>query len=58
MVWDLAISMMTEEEFWDKFQKKHNSKLYAKKNKNKKKNKSKPKRKRWYSIFKSKSRMD
>ena len=52
MVWDLAISMMTESEFWDKFQKKHNSKYYAKKNK--KKNKFKPKRKRWYSIFKSK----
>ena len=53
MVWDLVISMMTEAEFWDKFQKKHNSKYYAKKNK--KKNKFKPKRKRWYSIFKSKS---
>ena len=53
MIWDLVISMMTEEEFWDKFQKKHNSKYYDKKNK--KKNEFKPKRKRWYSIFKSKS---
>ena len=51
----LAISMMTEEDFWDKFHKKHNSKYYAKKNKNKKKNNFKPKRERWYSIFKSKS---
>ena len=53
MIWDLVISMMTEEEFWDKFQKKHNSKYYAEKNK--KKNKFKPKRKRQYPIFKSKS---
>ena len=53
MIWDLAISMMTEKAFWDSFQKKHNSKYYAKKNK--KKNKFKPKRKRQYPIFKSKS---
>ena len=45
---------MTEEEFWDKFQKKHNTKYYNA-TKNKKKIKLKPKRQRRYSLFKSKS---
>jgi|TARA_R100001443_G_scaffold115927_1_gene134893 hypothetical protein len=49
----LAISMMTEAEFWDKFQKKHNTK-YFNATKNKKKIKLKPKRQRRYSLFKSK----
>ena len=53
MIWDLVISMMTEEEFWDKFQKKHNTK-YFNATKNKKKIKLKPKRQRRYSLFKSK----
>ena len=30
MIWDMVISMMTEEEFWDKFQKRHNAKFYEK----------------------------
>ena len=38
----LAISMMTEEDFWDKFHKKHNPKYYnAKKKTQKKKTKNK-----------------
>ena len=37
MVWDLAISMMTEKDLWDMFQKKHNPEYYAKKKAKKKK---------------------
>ena len=50
----LAISMMTEKDFWDMFHKKHNPKYYYAK-KNKTKNKPKSKRKRRNPIFKSKS---
>ena len=43
IMWDMIISMMTEKEFWDKFNAKHNpGYFYAKKKteeKNKKKNK-------------------
>ena len=47
MVWDLVISMMTERDFWDMFQKKHNPKYYnAKKKTQKKKTKSKKKNRR------------
>ena len=50
----LAISMITEADFWDRFNKKHNSRYnYA--TKNKKKIKLKPKRQRRYPLFKSKS---
>ena len=45
----LAISMMTEKDFWDKFQKKHNPGYYAK-TKNKKK-KTVPKKKDRRSKF-------
>ena len=50
----LAISMMTEKDFWDMFNKKHNPKYYYA-TENKKKIKLKPKRQRRYSLFKSKS---
>ena len=50
MIWDMVISMMTEEDFWDKFNKKHNSKYYYA-TKNKKKIKPKPKRQRRYPLF-------
>ena len=50
----LVISMMTETEFWDKFQKKHNTKYYNA-TKNKKKIKLKLKRQRRYSLFKGQS---
>ena len=54
MIWDLAITMMTEKAFWDTFQKKHSSKNYDKK----KKNKFKSKHKKQHSLSKSKSRVD
>ena len=54
MIWDMIINMMTEKEFWDKFNKKHNPKYYYA-TKNKKKIKLKPKRQRRYPLFKSKS---
>ena len=50
----LAISMMTEEDFWDKFNKKHNPKYYYA-TKNKKTIKPKPKRQRRYPLFKGQS---
>ena len=37
MVWDLAISMMTEKDFWDMFQKKHNTGFDSNKKAKKKK---------------------
>ena len=44
MIWDLAISMMTEKAFWDTFHKKHNPRyFYATKKTKKKKTKSKKK---------------
>jgi|TARA_R100000655_G_scaffold49929_1_gene87481 hypothetical protein len=44
MIWDLAITMMTEKAFWDTFQKKHNLRfLNAKKKTKEKKTKSKKK---------------
>ena len=49
-----VISMMTESDFWDMFNKKHNSKYYYA-TKNKKKIKPKPKRQRRHPLFKSKS---
>ena len=30
MIWDMVISMMTEWEFWDKFNQKHNPQFYEK----------------------------
>ena len=46
--------MMTEEQFWDKFNEKHNSRYhYATKNKTK--IKVKPKRQRRYPLFKGQS---
>jgi hypothetical protein len=30
MVWGMVISMMTEWEFWDKFNRKHNPQFYEK----------------------------
>jgi hypothetical protein len=53
-VMPLAISMMTEEDFWDKFNKKHNPKYYYA-TKNKKKIKLKPKRQRRHPLFKGQS---
>ena len=35
MIWDMVINMMTEEEFWDKFNRKHNPKYYYAKKKTK-----------------------
>jgi len=46
--------MMTEKEFWDKFNEKHNSKHYYA-TKNKTKIKPKPKRQRRYPLFKGQS---
>tara|TARA_Y100001963_G_scaffold147184_1_gene223137 strand:- start:741 stop:926 length:186 start_codon:yes stop_codon:yes gene_type:complete len=40
----LAISMMTEKDFWDKFNRKHNPQFYEKKNKKKNKEKKKSSR--------------
>ena len=53
----LAISMMTEKDFWDKFQKKHNPSYYyaSKKTKEKKTSKKKtgrPKSTERYPVFK------
>jgi len=53
-VMPLVISMMTEEDFWDKFNKKHNPKYYYA-TKNKKKIKLKPKRQRRHPLFKGQS---
>ena len=53
----LVISMMTETEFWDKFQKKHNTKYYYA-TKNKKKIKLKSKRQRRYPLFKGQGGVD
>ena len=54
MIWDMVINMMTETEFWDRFNKKHNSKYYYA-TKNKKKIKLKPKRQRRNPLFKGQS---
>ena len=51
---DEKIIMMTEEEFWDKFNEKHNPRYYYA-TKNKKKIKLKPKRQRRYPLFKGES---
>jgi len=50
----LAISMMTEEDFWDKFQKKHNPQFYEKlkKKKTTKKKTSRSKSTKRHPIFK------
>ena len=50
----LAISMMTEGDFWDRFQKKHNPKFYEKlkKTKTKKKKTSRAKSTKRHPIFK------
>tara|TARA_R110002020_G_scaffold388644_1_gene599334 strand:+ start:412 stop:558 length:147 start_codon:yes stop_codon:yes gene_type:complete len=48
---------MTEENFWDKFNKKHNPKYYNA-TKNKKKIKFKSKRQRRYPLFKGQGRVD
>ena len=45
---------MTEEQFWDKFNEKHNPRYYHA-TKNKKKIKLKPKRQRRYPLFKGQS---
>ena len=45
---------MTEEQFWDKFNEKHNPRYYNA-TKNQKKIKFEPKRQRRYPLFKSKS---
>jgi len=37
MVWDMVISMMTEKDFWDKFNARHNPKYHHAKKKYKKK---------------------
>ena len=47
---------MTEQEFWDKFNEKHNPRYYATKNKTK--IKLKPERQRRYPLFKGQSGMD
>tara|TARA_B100001093_G_C25956172_1_gene647043 strand:+ start:313 stop:507 length:195 start_codon:yes stop_codon:yes gene_type:complete len=44
MVWDLVISMMTEKEFWDKFNSKHNPGYFHAKKKRKKENQKKNKK--------------
>ncbi len=52
----LAISMMTEKDFWDKFNRKHNPQFYEKKNKKKKTSKKKKSRRSksdgHYPVFK------
>ena len=53
----LAIEMMTEKDFWDKFNKKHNPKYYyaskkTKEKKTKKKKTSRSKSTERYPIFK------
>ena len=50
----MAISMMTEEDFWDKFQKKHNPQFYEKlkKTKTEKKKTSRAKSTKRHPIFK------
>ena len=45
---------VTEEQFWDKFHKKHNSRYYNA-TKNKEKIKLKPKRQRRHPLFKGQS---
>ena len=57
MIWDMIINMMTEKEFWDKFNKKHNPDYYYGKEKKKTKDKKKNRRrysKRQHPILKSK----
>ena len=49
-----VINMMTEEQFWDKFNEKHNSRYYYA-TKNKTKIKLKSKRRRRYPLFKGQS---
>tara|TARA_R100000315_G_scaffold33585_1_gene13673 strand:+ start:801 stop:989 length:189 start_codon:yes stop_codon:yes gene_type:complete len=52
----LAISMMTEKDFWDKFNRKHNPQFYEKKNKKKKTSEKKKSRRSksdgHYPVFK------
>tara|TARA_R100001594_G_scaffold91867_1_gene126120 strand:+ start:154 stop:336 length:183 start_codon:yes stop_codon:yes gene_type:complete len=50
----LAISMMTEKDFWDKFQKKHNPQFYEKlkKKKTSKKKTSRAKSTKRHPVFK------
>ena len=51
----MAISMMTESEFWDKFNRKHNPQFYEKLKKKKTQNKKKTRKSRTtkrYPIFK------
>jgi len=49
MMWDMVISMMTEKEFWDKFNSKHNPGYYYVKKKTEEKNKKKNKKQKNYS---------
>jgi hypothetical protein len=49
-----VIIMMTEEQFWDKFNEKHNPRYYYA-TKNKTKIKLEPKRQRRYPLFKGQS---
>ena len=48
----LAIEMMTEKDFWDKFNKKHNPRYYHGKKKTEKKKTSRPKSTKRHPIFK------
>ena len=48
MMWDMVISMMTEKEFWDKFNLKHNPVYYYAKKKTEKKIKEKGKEQKNY----------
>ena len=43
-MWDMVISMMTEKEFWDKFNAKHNPGYFYAKKKTEEKNKTKNKK--------------
>ena len=50
MMLDMVISMMTEKEFWDKFNSKHNPGYYYAKKKTEKKNKKKDQKQKDYSF--------
>ena len=50
MMLDMVISMMTEKEFWDKFNSKHNPGYYYAKKKTEKKNKKKDQKQKNYSF--------
>ena len=54
MIWDAAISGMTEDDFWDRFNRKHNPQFYEKlkKKKTTKKKTSRSKSTKRHPIFK------